>query len=99
MDEKERQRKAGELGDAIKESRIEELHELLSTDKGRACINERDDENGMSPLHLAATFAKLERPSSSWWRGELRWILSMNIGGHPSLLQLGMVMIGWQSIS
>jgi ankyrin repeat protein len=37
---------------------LEELNQLLSTDEGRACINE-GDEIGLTPLHWAATNSKL----------------------------------------
>jgi hypothetical protein len=47
-----------QLCDAAKEGNVEEIGRLLSTDEGRACINEGDDQFGQTPLHWAAQRAK-----------------------------------------
>ena len=59
MDEEERSAIAEGLHAAAKAGNVEELSRLLSTEKGRACINE-GDESGITPLHFAASYSKLE---------------------------------------
>ena len=60
MDEDERKRIGEVLCDAAKKS-LEELELLLSTDKGRACINEKNEEGGTRVKPLDAGFIM------PWW--------------------------------
>lgn len=59
MDEEERGRIGEELRVNANVGDVEELAALLSTDKGRACINERA-EDGFTPLHAAAYMSRFE---------------------------------------
>ena len=55
----ERKKVAASLSDAIINGNLQWLGQLVSTDKGKACINEGDN-HGRTPLHYAALYSKFE---------------------------------------